>query len=142
MTKHTLYIALLALFVGGSTAVPLAAQAQDEDEQVAHEERAPDQADESVTVRVTNNNWLDMRIYVVETATGRRRFRLGNVTSLSTARFEIPQQVGAELGSLRLVAEPIGSRERLFTDPLQTWPGEFVDWRIESVLSHSAVTIS
>ena len=47
-----------------------------------------------------------MRIYVVETATYRGRWPLGNVTGLGTARFEIPDHLGAELGNLILVAEP------------------------------------
>ena len=96
-----------------------------------------DPVGEPVTVRVTNDNWLDMRIYVVETATGHRRWRLGEVTALSTARFEIPDHLGAELGHLVLVAEAIGSRQRKLTDRLLTEPGGFVDWNIASVLSRS-----
>ena len=137
MTKSTLYTALLALFAGGLAEVPAQAQTQKEGIPPGQNERARDRVGESVTVRVTNNNWLDMRIYVVETATGRRRWPLGNVTSLSTARFEIPDHLGAELGSLLLVAEAIGSRERRFTDRLQTWPGALVDWSLEGRLSLS-----
>ncbi len=101
-----------------------------------------DPVGEPVTVRVTNDNWLDMRIYVVETATGRRRWRLGDVTALSTARFEIPDHLGAELGNLVLVAEAIGSRERQFTHHLQTWPGALVDWTIGAALGLSYATVS
>ena len=90
---------------------------------------------------MTNNNWLDMRIYVVETTLGRRRWPLGYVTSLSTARFEIPDHLGADLGSLILVAEAIGSRERRFTPFLQTWPGALVDWNIQNRLSLSYATV-
>ena len=142
MTKRTLYTGLLALFVGGSAVVPLQAQTLEERVPVAHNERAPDRAGEPVTVRVTNNNWLDMRIYVVETAIGRRRWPLGTVTSLSTARFEIPDHVGAEIGSVTLVAEAIGSRQRLFTDRLLTWPGAVVDWSIQGRLSLSFAMVS
>ena len=141
MTKRTLYTALLALFVGGSAAVPLQAQTPEKAVSVAQHERAPDLAGEPVTVRVTNNNWLDMRIYVVETTTLRRRWPLGNVTGLSTASFEIPDHLGAELGHLVLVAEAIGSRERRFTHRLQTWPGARVAWTIEARLSLSFATV-
>ncbi len=137
MTKHTLYTALLALFAGGLAGVPLQAQTQKEGIPVGHDERTPDRVSESVTVRVTNNNWLDMRIYVVETATGPRRWPLGNVTGKSTASFEIPDHLDADLGGLVLVAESIGSRERLLTDRLQTWPGALVDWSLEGRLSLS-----
>ena len=142
MSKRTLFAASLALFVGGLAAVPLQAQAQEEGIPVGRNERAQDRVGEPVTVRVTNNNWLDMRIYVVETAIGRRRWRLGEVTSFSTARFEIPDRLGADLGSLILVAEAIGSRQRRFTDRLQTWSGALVDWNIEARLNLSFATVS
>jgi len=85
---------------------------------------------------------LNMRIYVVETATQRQRWRLGNVTGLSTATFEIPEHLGAELGHLILVAVPIGSRQRQFTDRLLTWPGSFVNWNINPTLSLSFASVS
>ncbi len=142
MTKHTIYTALLVLFVGGSAAVPLQSEPREERIPVAQTERAPDRAGEPVTVRVTNNNWLDMRIYVVETLTQQRRWPLGNVTGLSTASFEIPDHLGAEMGSLVLVAEAIGSRERRRTERLPTWPGSLVNWTIGTRLSLSFATVS
>ncbi len=141
MTKHTLYTALLALFVLGSAAVPLQGQTQKEGAAVTQMEQAFGRFGEPVTVHVTNNNWLDLRIYVVETTSEQRRWRFGNVTGLSTASFEIPDHLQADLGSLVLVAETIGSREQKFTDRLQTWPGALVDWRIEGSLSLSSATV-
>jgi len=141
MTKHTLHAALLAFFVGGSAGVPLQAQAQEEGKTAAQNEVASDRFSEPVTVRVTNHNWLNMRIYVVETATHRSPWRLGEVTGLSTASFELPDHLGAELGNLILVAAPIGSRQRQFTDRLLTWPGAHVDWTIAPVLSLSFASV-
>ena len=141
MTKRMLCITFLALLVGGLAGVPLQAQTQKEGIPVGQNERTPDRVGESVTVHVTNNNWLDMRIYVVETTTGRSRWPLGYVTSLSTARFEVPDHLGAELGHLVLVAEAIGSRQRKVTDRLLTWPGALVDWRIEGTLSLSFASV-
>ncbi len=142
MTKRTLYTALLALFVGGSAAVPLQAQTPEEGVPAAQKEPGPEQSGELVTVQVSNNSWSDMRIYVMETVTQRRRFRLGYVTALSKARFEIPEHLGAELGHLVLVAEAIGSRGRRLTPHLQTWPGALVDWTIGATLSFSFATVS
>ena len=133
MTKLTLYTALLALFVGSSAAVPIQAQQTgEEDVPAAQNEPVSDRSGELVTVRVSNNSWLNMRIYVVETVTRRNRWRLGTVTALSKARFELPEHLGAELGHLILIAVPIGSRQRQFTDRLQTWPGALVDWNINT----------
>ena len=142
MTRHTFYAALLALFVGGSAMMPLQAQTQEEGKPAAQNERAPDRFGEPVTVRVTNDNWMDMRIYVVETATQHLRWRLGNVTSLSTTSFELPDHLGAGLGHLVLGAVPIGSRQQQFTDRLLTGPGSLVDWRIRNALGLSFATIS
>ncbi len=151
MTRHTLYTALLALFVGASAVVPLQGQTQELQEAlrrfeaqgvpVIETDEAPDQFGEPVTVRVDNNNWFDMRIYVVETLTSRHRWHIGNVTGKSTASFEIPDHLDADLGGLVLVAEPIGSRERLLTDRLQTWPGAIVDWSIRARLSQSFISV-
>ena len=151
MTKHALYTAFLALFVGGLAAVPLQAQTQELEEAlrrfeaqgvpVIQNDQTPARFGEPVTVRVTNNNWLDMRIYVVETATTRRRWPLGSVTGLSTATLEIPDHLDADLGNLILVAELIGSNHRKFTDRLQTWPGAVVNWTIGAALSQSFTTV-
>lgn len=142
MTKRTLYTALLALFVGTLSGGPLQSQTRTQGIPVGQDQRASDQVGEPVTVRVTNNNWLDMRIYVVETTLGRRRWPLGTVTGLSTGRFEIPDHLRPELGSVILVAEAIGSRQRRFTDRLPTWPGALVAWSIESALRFSFATVS
>ena len=107
----------------------------------AQDEPAPERSGELVTVRVSNNSWLNMRIYVVETVTRRSRWRLGTVTALSKARFELPEHLGAELGHLVLVAVPIGSRQRQFTDRLFTWPGAQVNWTIAPVLSLSFASV-
>ncbi len=142
MTRHAFYAVLIALLVAGSaTMVPLQAQTQEEGKPAAQNERAPDRFGEPVTVRVTNDNWMDMRIYVVETATHRSRWRLGTVTALSKARFQLPDHLGAELGHLVLVAVAIGSRERQFTDRLLTWPGALVDWNINAALGLSFATV-
>ena len=151
MTRHTFYTALLALFVGGSAVVPLQAQTQEleaalrrfeaQGVPVIETDEAPARFGEPVTVQVTNNNWLDLRIYVAETLTSRRRWHIGNVTGKSTASLEIPDHLDADLGNLILVAETIGSRQGTLTDRLQTWPGAMVNWRIGAVLSQSFTTV-
>ncbi len=142
MTRHMFYAALLALFVGSSAVVPLQAQTQEEGKPAVENEVAPDGFGEPVTVQVTNDNWLDMRIYVVETATQRLRWRLGTVTALSKARFELPDHLGAGLGDLVLVAVALGSRQQQFTPRLLTGPGSLVHWNIRNALGLSFATVS
>ena len=68
IAKRALLVGLLALFVVGSAVVPIQAQTQEESVQAGQDEQVFNRIDQPVTVRVTNDNWLDMRIYVVETA--------------------------------------------------------------------------
>ena len=77
-----------------------------------------------------------------ETGKFRTRARLGTVTSLSTASFELPDHLGAELGDLVLVAVPMASRQQLFTPRLLTWPGALVDWTIGTQLGLSFASVS
>jgi hypothetical protein len=142
MTKHNAYTAFLALFVFGSATVPLQAQTQREDARVAQSEQGFFRHGAPVKVYVTNNNWLDLRIFVVETTTAGARWPLGRVTGKSTAGFEIPDHLGADLGNLVLIAESIGSRPQLRTERLQTWPGALVDWSIGAQIGLSFITIS
>ena len=142
MIRRTLYMALLAFLVAGSAAGPLKAQTREEGKPATQKERATDRLGEPVTIRVTNDNWSNMRIYVVETLTSRRRWHIGTVTSLSTVTFELPDHLAGGLGELVLLAVPIGSRQQLFTPRLLTWPGALVDWTIRTQLSLSFATVS
>ncbi len=86
------------------------------------------------TVEVTNRNWSTVRIYVLQ---GTSRFRLGTVTSMNTEVFEVS---GALLGpgaTIQLLAEVIGSSERVTTERVQVEPGLVIQWVIENVLSQS-----
>ena len=137
MTKRTIYTAVLALLVGSSTAVALEGQTREERAPAVQNEDIDDRSSELVTVDVSNNSFSDMRIYVVETTLGRRSRRLGYVTALTKARFEIPDFLGAELGYVVLVAVALGSGEAQSTGTLPTWPGALVDWRIASTRGQS-----
>ena len=57
------------------------------------------------TIRVVNNNWLDMNIYVLS---GPQRLRLGTVTGVSTQIFVIPDYA-ITAATLRFVADPVGA---------------------------------
>ncbi len=140
MTNRTLYTALLAAFVAASAALPLQAQVQQEAQQAQSEELTGFES-KTVTVNVANYNWLDMRVYVVETATSSRRWPLGNVVGLTQATFEIPDHLQAHLGHLVMVAEPIGSPSRAVTDVLPTYGGSVVNWEIGHTLGHSTATV-
>ena len=60
----------------------------------------------SVTLYVTNDNWLDMVIYLYR---GSSRFRLGEVTGVQSAVFEIPAATMGSTSDFAILADPIGS---------------------------------
>lgn len=93
---------------------------------------------DTATVRVTNNHWSDMTIYLVEGAT---RHRLGLVTSQKTTSFRVPRGVELGSGDLRLLADPVGRRESYTTDPIHLLSGQRVDFTVESLLSTSTYMI-
>ena len=141
IARRTFNTVLLATFVGVFAAVPVHAQTQEEGGPTARTEQAPDRDRQPVTVRVRNDSWSDMRIYVMDAATQSRPRRLGTVTALTTRSFEVPDHLGAGQGTLVLVAVAVGSRERQFTRGLQTWPGSRVDWNIAASLGLSFATV-
>ncbi|HEX2093174.1 MAG TPA: hypothetical protein VHG28_12265 [Longimicrobiaceae bacterium] len=93
---------------------------------------------EHATVRVTNNNWSNMTVYVVR---GTSRFRLGMVTSMTTAVFRLPMVHLAGASGVRLLADPIGSTQTYLTPVLYVSGGERVDFEIQNHLPISSVSV-
>lgn len=93
---------------------------------------------ETADVRVTNNNWADMNVYVDR---GGMRVRLGTVTTMATRLFHIPPALMNGNGDVRLIADPIGSRETHVTSPVQVWPGQTVAFRIENHMAISSISV-
>ncbi len=94
---------------------------------------------EKIEVAVTNNNWMDMDVYVLR---GSARMRLGSVTSMTGAVFEVPRglNVGSE-GNLRLLADPVGSSQTYISDPILVQPGSRVVWSLENTLPLSSYRV-
>ena len=92
----------------------------------------------AIRIEVVNNNFADMTIYVMDSGTN---FRLGDVTGKTTGRFTLdPNQVSPS-GGLRLLADPIGSRDAFLSDPVSAGPGSFVVFTVGAALSQSYVTL-
>ncbi len=86
------------------------------------ETEAPvDQPD--VTVRVTNEEWLDVTVYVIYHA---KRFRLGRVTTGNTEVFVVPEGLIVGATELQFLGIPLSSRENRLTEPLIVSPGDEV----------------
>lgn len=89
-------------------------------------------------VRVTNNNWSNMTLYAVR---GTSRFRLGMVSSMSSAVFRLPPSVTSGSGGIQLLADPIGGFGNYMTPALHVSPGEEVRLDIQNQLSISTYSV-
>lgn len=93
----------------------------------------------TATVYVQNDNWLDVVIYV---ARGGSRYRLGQVSSVQSAVFQIPPAAIGATGDVYLVADPIGSVYGYFTDNIMIAPGHtIIELRVDNVISHSSYSV-
>lgn len=96
-------------------------------------------ADGSVQVKVENQNWSDMRIYVVR---GGERRRLGSVTTFTSRTFTVPESFLQASGQVRLLARGLASGETETTRPILVNPGDVVTWNLKNDLSLSDYHVS
>ena len=89
-------------------------------------------------VEVENHNWSDMVVYALH---GNSRIRLGMVTSLTTARFELPSSALYTVTDLRLVAEPLAASEKYVSEPIRVNQGQLVELRLENALAISSWSV-
>ena len=93
----------------------------------------------AATVRVQNNNWHDIKLYVVRS--GGSRMRLGTITSMASRSYTLPQRMVAFGSDIRIVAELIGSSSRHSTHLVRVEPGLVIEWTIENVLNNSTIFV-
>lgn len=101
-------LGLLLLLVAGCAANP--------------REGSPRAAQEA-TVRVQNQAWSQMTLYV---DTGGQRVRLGSVSATSTAVLRIPAGVVGLGRNLTFVADPVGSDRTSSSFEIYVRPGEVI----------------
>jgi hypothetical protein len=85
--------------------------------------RPPGAAQPVTTVRVDNQSYLDMVIYLLA---GSQRIRLGTAGGSSTTTLRIPPQYVFGLTSLQFLADPIGSGRTPVSDTITVSPGDEV----------------
>jgi len=79
-------------------------------------------ATQPIPLDVTNENWLDVDVFVVR---GTTRYRLGTVSGNSSATLSIPASVVVH-GEFQLMADPIGSKDIYVTDRITAGPDQTV----------------
>jgi hypothetical protein len=128
ISRATATAALLCVAISAAACGP--AFQQDED-------GAPTPRSES-TLKVDNHNWSDMRIYLVRDGI---TTRLGFVSSMTERSINLPASALSLGGEVRLMAAPLGSTERFFSDPLHLAPGQMIEWRLENRLPLSSIWV-
>ena len=94
-------------------------------------------AEGAITVRVQNENFADMNVYVVSEGLATR---LGTVTGLTSSTFTLDPSF-APSSELRIVATPIGGNGRASSGALVVQPGQTIDFRIASILRQSSASV-
>jgi hypothetical protein len=92
----------------------------------AESEPAPER-NEKTTVKVQNQNFQDMNVYVLAAS---QRVRLGMVGGLSTQVFEIPRDIVMISAQLRFEVHPIGGRRNPISETITVMPGDQVQLTI------------
>lgn len=127
--------------VAFTLAGPATVRAQDpgEDPTEAAEQPAPEAKTAPSVVRVTNHNWLDMRLYL--SRDGGPLESLGFVTSQAVGEFELPAATLLAGNGFRIVADPIGGRGVYVSPDLYVSPGTDLVITLENALNLSHASL-
>jgi hypothetical protein len=91
----------------------------------------------STVIHVRNDNWLDMKIYLVRNGD---RERLGTVGSFNEAMFQV-ETSRLRANDIRLFAAPIGSNATYLSPSIIVSQGQLVRLEIKNALSLSTVAV-
>jgi hypothetical protein len=83
----------------------------------------PPNVDPPTYVRITNQSWLDVNMYVLRSS---QRIRLGTVGANQTQRFTLPANLVFGATPLRFMADPIGSSRTAQSFEIVVSPGDEV----------------
>ena len=89
-------------------------------------------------ITVENHNTSAMRVYLLR---GTTRVPLGSVDTLERRTFAVPTSVLGHSGMVRLLADPLGSRETFGTEDIAAGPGDLLTWKLAPFLSYSSFTV-
>ncbi len=97
----------------------------------------------ATAVRIRNDNWLDVRVYLVS-ANGSRPIRIGMVGSMTTSVIPLKGAVAAQAfsqGSLQFLLRPLGSRVSYTTHAVHITPGNVTELTVATQLEHTTLMV-
>ncbi|HEX5077376.1 MAG TPA: hypothetical protein VFW03_29455 [Gemmatimonadaceae bacterium] len=90
-----------------------------------------------ISLTVTNQNWLDVDVFVLH---GGSRYRLGQVGGSGSATLSIPSGFITN-GQVQLMADPIGSNDVFITDQISVAPDEKVELTVAPRMRMSSFAV-
>jgi hypothetical protein len=90
------------------------------------------------TLTVENHHWLDANIYLVHDG---QRSRLGTATAARTLKLTFPPSFIGQLGTIQLIADPVGASAGIVSQSIVVKPGTRVVWTLESDLARSSLSV-
>ena len=91
------------------------------------------------TLRVEDNNWLDLHVYVVRDG---ESFSLGTVMGPGKTKLTVPAMATIPGSQVQLLVLPIGGADSYLSQPLVVEPGDTLNLTVENDLAMSSVTVS
>lgn len=99
---------------------------------------APQEEAKGFMLVVINHHLLDVNIFLLHDG---QADRISMVNAASSRTQEMPLYMLGQGGTIRLIAEPIGSDSRYTTDLLTVQPGQVVELSVENPLARSTYSI-
>ncbi|HUQ98645.1 MAG TPA: hypothetical protein VM166_04260 [Gemmatimonadaceae bacterium] len=93
---------------------------------------------QDLTLEVSNNNWSDVVIYMVQNGS-RKRFTM--VTAARSATVAIPSQFISSNGSVQIVAHRVGGTDEYVSPVVSVLLGRTVALTLESNLNRSTIGV-
>ena len=129
-------VTLLAAAFLAAAAQPSWAQSKSEDEPVV----ASRAWEMPATLKVQNNNWLDVHVYLVRD--GGLPRSLGVVSGPGQSEIELPGEATFTGSLIQILVEPIGGGGSYLSQGLVISPGDRVDLTVQNTLGMSSESVA
>jgi hypothetical protein len=87
---------------------------------------------------IENHHVQDIRVYLIRASTP---IPLGSVGTMERRTFAVPTSQLGHRGTIRLMADPLGSTQTFTSDWVPAAPGDHVEWTLQANLKLSRVSV-
>ena len=96
----------------------------------------------ATSIRIRNNNWSDVRVYLVS-SNGSRPMRIGTVTSMTTTVIPVRGQIASHVsqGWVQFLIRPIGPTVSYTTHAIHVNVGNVTELTVANRLEHTTLMV-